>query len=564
MITLGIHDGHNATVALTIDGTIKYVIQEERISREKNFDGFPEKSISLILEKSGLKASDVDAVALNGLHQPKPMTRLERIDWFKGLDKAENKIKSSIKKVKNITDLYAAINNKTRISQLTEMGFKKENISFHDHHRCHAVAAYCGSGFKDDVLVLTNDGAGDRVCATVSISKEGKLERIAEVHENHSIGLLYATFTFLTGMVPLEHEYKIMGMAPYADQKGARKVADEFHNMFEISSDGLTWKFVKGPSIYSSLLFFKEFMYLIRFDHLMAGLQVFIEEFLSNWVQACIKKTGAHNVALSGGTFMNVKANKVIRELPEVNNLFIFPSSGDESNSIGAAWSANIDKGIEQISGISDIYWGVEWTDDDILQHFNGFTFSDEVKLVKVSNPEHECAKLLAEGHVVARFNGREEFGARSLGNRAILGNPTNRNVIKEINELIKNRDFWMPFASSILDEDYGKYVFSDEKNDPYYMIMTYDTTKHAAEIEGGIHPYDRTVRPQLVTQAHNASYWSLLKEFKTLTGVGGLLNTSLNLHGLPLVHTPSDAFEVMEKSKLNHLVIGNYLLSKA
>jgi len=136
--------------------------------------------------------------------------------------------------------------------------------------------------------------------------------------------------------------------------------------------------------------------------------------------------------------------------------------------------------------------------------------------------------------------------------------------VIKTINELIKNRDFWMPFASSILDTDIERYVQINDKNNPYYMIMTYDTKEAACkELPGGIHPYDKTVRPQLVTKEHNESYWQLINEFKKLTGIGGLLNTSLNLHGLPLVHTPEHAFEVIDESKLEFLAIGDYWITK-
>ena len=565
MKILGIHDGHNSTASLMTDGKVKWVIQEERLRHEKNYDGFPSRAIEKILVKERLMPSEIDAIIFNGNHQPKAMSRLERVEAYKRLDRTTSRLKAKLKYLKVVDDLHRGVSNQVRIANATQMGFDRSKINFVDHHAAHASAAYYGYGnYDDDVLILTNDGAGDRLCASISIGSKGKIERISEVHENHSIGLIYAMFTFLTGMVPLEHEYKIMGMAPYADMKGARKIADDFHSMFNVSGNGLTWEFTKGKSIYQSMAFFKDFMCLKRFDHLMGGLQIFVEEFLTSWVKSAISETNIRKVALSGGTFMNVKANKAIMELAEIEELFIYPSCGDESNAIGVMYKhfAEISD-YRKIEKLEDIYFGVEWSNEDILKSFNSCAFEGKYTIDKLSNIEHTTAKILAQGNVVARFKGREEFGARSLGNRAILGNPSSSDVIKTINELIKNRDFWMPFASSILDTDIEKYVNINAKNVPYYMIMTYDTKEEAEDIVGGIHPYDRTVRPQLVTASHNKSYWNVLNEFKELTGIGGILNTSLNLHGLPLVHSPEDAFEVLEKSKLKYLAIEDYLITK-
>jgi len=565
MKVIGIHDGHNATASLLVDGKIKWVIQEERIKHEKNFDGFPSGSIKKILELEGVEPSEIDAVVLNGKHQPKPMSRLERIDAYKNLSGKKSGIKSTLKKVNKIADLYASLNNSHRLRHCENLGFEKNKISFVNHHKAHAATVYyANNNFDDDILVLTNDGSGDRVCATISIGRKGELDKIQEVHEDHSIALMYAMFTFLTGMVPLEHEYKIMGMAPYADMKGARKVADEFHSMFKVSDDGLTWEFIKGESIFQSKDFFENFMYLKRFDHLMAGLQVFVEEFLAAWVKAAIKHTGISKIALSGGIFMNVKANQTIMNLPEVEEVFIFPSCGDESNAIGVAYDYYARNGnFTKIEKLTDVYFGIELTNQEVKSAFDNYSFDSNYTVKYIEDIEDRCAEILAQGNVIARFKGREEFGARSLGNRAILGNPSSPEVIKTINELIKNRDFWMPFASSILDEDIDRYVHLNDKYESFYMIMTYDTKEEAKEIIGGIHPYDKTVRPQLVTKEQNESYWRLINNFKRLTGIGAVLNTSLNLHGLPLVYSPEDAFEVLEKSKLKYLAIENYLITK-
>jgi len=225
--------------------------------------------------------------------------------------------------------------------------------------------------------------------------------------------------------------------------------------------------------------------------------------------------------------------------------------------------------GQKNLLPLEDIYFGVEWNDDEIKHRFEKYSFKNyRYEIKKYEDIEREIARLLAEGHIVARFKGREEFGARALGNRSLLADASRPGVVKEINEMIKNRDFWMPFACSILEEDMARYIHNWEKwsnkNKPYYMIMSFDTTSEAhQDLAGGIHPYDKTVRPQLAKKIHNYSYHYLISEFKSLRGIGGLLNTSLNLHGLPLVHSPEDAFYLMENSSLKYLAIGDYLISK-
>jgi carbamoyltransferase len=564
---LGIHDGHNASVALLEDGSVKWLLQEERMRREKNYDGFPDMALKKILELENLTARDIDYVAMNGLYMPSPMNRTQLLSTFASYGRIASRIKGRLKSIPLIDGLKRSKNRARRLERLQTYGFDETKVRFVDHHVCHASSAYFGYGkFDEAVLVLTNDGAGDRICSSVSIGEGGSLRKLAVVDENHSIGLLYAMFTFLTGMVPLEHEYKLMGMAPYADAKGVRKVADALHDMFRFGDGGLTWEFTKGPSIYTSREYFKDFIYLKRFDHLMGGLQLFTEEFLVAWTRNAIKATGIRKLAVAGGTFMNVKANQKLMELDEVDEIFVFPSCGDESNAYGAA--SNIYSSIgdyRKLEKLSTVYWGVEWSDEAIKKAYQNYNFQHQYTIEYSDDIEMKVASVLADGDVVARFKGREEFGARSLGNRAIIANPSKPEVIKEINEMIKCRDFWMPFASSVLAESMSDYVeWNSSKNHPYYMIMTYDTKPLAhTQIAGGIHPYDKTVRPQCVKAEHNESYWRLINRFKELTGIGGILNTSLNLHGLPLVYSPEDAFEVIEKSGLKHLAIGHYFVSQ-
>lgn len=569
MKILGIHDGHNASAALMIDGEIKYVVQEERLTNEKNKSGFPYNSIELILKKANLKAEEIDFIGFNGNYMPKPYARGQNLAIYNSFLKRStinfSLLKRKLRYAPLLSTIYENKNKKSRIKLAEDLGFIKSKIKFLDHHLLHASTAYYGNGnFSEDVLVFTNDGSGDRNCGTVSVGKNGKLKRVAQIDARHSVGALYAIFTYLFGMTPLEHEYKIMGMAPYVDKKYSRIIADELHTMFTFSEDGLTWEFNKGYSVFTSMKMLQKFMLLKRFDSLMGGLQLFIEEFLVRWVKSAIHKTGINNIALSGGTFMNVKANQLLMELDEVNSIFVYPSCGDESNSIGAAYYLYSEyEDHNKIKKLEDIYFGISYTNGEIKKAIDSYSFKHKYTIDFIENIEEKSAQLLKEGYVVARFKDREEFGARSLGNRAIMADPSNPNIIREINEMIKSRDFWMPFASSILDTDIERYVITNKKAEPYYMILTYNTKKAADEIIAGIHPYDRTVRPQKITKGHNNGYWNLINEFKKLSGIGGVLNTSLNLHGLPLVHTPKDAFHVLENSKLKILAIENYLIQK-
>jgi len=292
--------------------------------------------------------------------------------------------------------------------------------------------------------------------------------------------------------------------------------------------------------------------------------QKFTEAVLLEWVRNCIRETGLHRLALGGGVFMNVKANKLIMELPEVQELFVYPSCGDETNAIGAAYSVYAEKaGTAKMTPLQDLYWGPEFSDEEVEQALRRFRFRTPVRYGRDVPIEPRVARLLAGGNIVARYKGREEFGARSLGNRSILADPRNTNVVREINEAIKARDFWMPFCPSVLAERSADYLVNPKGVRAPYMILSFDTTGGGSELRAGIHPFDRTARPQEVSAEWNPDYHALIKEFERLTGVGAVLNTSFNLHGFPIVSRPEDALDVLDRSGLRHLAIGNWLVSK-
>ena len=544
-------------------------MQEERLTRIKNHDTFPSKAIKHVLQFKGLMPNDIDAVAFNGFHMPKNATKLESLKEFYESQSVKTYIKRIIKKTP-VNSLYKFKRRIERINSLKSLGFTKSKILFVEHHMAHASAAYWGSPWREKVLIITNDGAGDDLCATINIGDMNEIKRMYLISEDNSIALIYAMITFLMGMVPNEHEYKLMGLAPYATSDKITLVYKKFRDLVEFGNGGLTWRWKKGaPHTYYSYNFFLKLLKRDRFDLIAAGLQKFTEDFLIEWIRNVVKIIGIRRIAFSGGIFMNVKANKRISELSEVEDIFVFPSSGDESNAIGAAFWAYAEECKKQnksidIEPIGPIYLGAGCNDVEIRNTLKGFDFKN-IQVKESHDIEKEVAELLAKDKVVARCKGRMEFGARALGNRSILANPSNLDIKKIINDSIKMRDFWMPFAPSILQEDESLYLVNPKRIKSPYMMLSFETNKqNRNKIIAAIHPYDYTARPQIVYKEWNPDYYHLISEFKKLTGIGAVLNTSFNLHGYPIVYTPSDAIKVFVRSGLRYLALGNFLLSKS
>jgi len=565
---IGIHDSHNAAVALIEDGAVKFAIQEERLARVKNIDCFPERSVKAALKYFGYSAQDIDYIAFNGNHQPFNRTRAELLSAFRSSSTFKATFRGFLRSVGFLNNMHRKRRRTDRVSQLGLVGFPQEKARFVEHHRAHATAAYYGSGWADDgdpVLVLTCDGSGDDLCATVSIGKDGKLERIAGLEESHSLGIFYAQVTTVLGMMPNEDEHKVMGMAPYASKKHDHRLKCLFSFP---TTESLFWQRAQGvPNAYHSHRFVRDLLEHERFDRTSASIQQLAEDVLAEWVRRAIKRTGIRRLALSGGVFMNVKANKVIAELDEVDQLFIFPSCGDETNTVGAAWACWLDElaargETGRVTPVADLYWGPGYDVEDVekaLADKPGQGYSVE----KPENMAAEVAKLLADGQVVARYYGRMEFGARALGNRSILADPRDYTVVNQINEMIKCRDFWMPFAPAVLDRRLDDYIVNPKHIKAPYMILAFDSSERRNEYPAAIQPFDKSARPQEVFREWNPGYYAIIEEFEKLTGRGIILNTSFNLHGHPIVCTPGEALDVFLRSGLNHLILGDYLCHK-
>ena len=586
MRVLGIHDGHSSSAALIEDGKVVAAIQEERLTRNKNQGGFPHHAIQEVLKIGGCSLTDLDAAAFCGYSTVfKHNTREEGIaSTHRKFEPIRHNFMRRFEiKVRGIRNtVWPGLRQRhrekdrkkkqrQRRSPLAQQGFPLDKIHFVEHHQCHAAAAYYGQGdMNEPVLVITCDAAGDSLCASVQLGQHAQMERLAQVPRADAVAMIYGLITYYLGFVPLEHEYKLMGMAPYAsDSRQAKSICDYFHSLFRFVPDQpLLWQRTPGtPPTFKLGPVLKEILAYKRFDHIAGGLQKFTEEFMRQWIHNVVQATGVGKLALSGGIFMNVKLNKLIMELPDVESLFVFPSCGDESNSIGAAWEvyANLAQAQNQpiaSQPLGPVYWGGGFSDAEVEQAIAAYAFTKKVEVRHYENIEQQCAELLARGQVVARFKGRMEFGARALGNRSILADPGNWQTIHRINAMIKKRDFWMPFAPSMLAECADDYIVNSKAQAAPYMILAFDAKPGNVEtIVAATHPYDKSCRPQIVEKSHNPGYHRLLTHYRELTGHGAILNTSFNLHGFPIVYRPQEALQVFDNSGLKYLAIENFLV---
>ncbi|MBU1894294.1 MAG: hypothetical protein KJ983_00570, partial [Candidatus Omnitrophica bacterium] len=435
------------------------------------------------------------------------------------------------------------------------LGVERNKIRFIDHHTCHAHYAYYGSPFLgEDSIVITLDGWGDGRNQTVWKASNDGLELLAESCQN-DVGRVYKMATLILGMRPDEHEYKVMGLAPYAKKSYCQGPFDVIKDISQVEDMKIVYK-NRPEDLFSYL---KKHWEEYRFDNIAAAVQLYVETLAKELIEDVVKKTGIKKIVLSGGISMNVKMNMAIAELPCVSSLFVCGSGGDESLSLGGCYYLN--RKNKNNRPVESLCIGYDVKDD--LRSIGEEFVSDRYNVNKnVSNAE--VARLLARGHIIARVCDCAEFGARALGNRSILADPSKNDVVQKINRMIKRRDFWMPFALSILEEYTDEYILNPKKIKAPFMALAFSTFPDLyRNIHAGTHPYDKTVRPQFVSKKTSTGYYNLIEEFRQLTGIPALLNTSFNLHGEPIVNDVKDSLRAFELSGLDHLLIEDTLVSK-
>jgi carbamoyltransferase len=592
---LGLHDGHDCSAAVMIDGKVISAAQEERFSGLKMDCGYPEKAIEACLRLAGVSAVDLDEVVVATENYLPVLTKLKRdtvfsiedhvteqYKFWKPLKQGETPSYWDIYKDRDdldfdspyptddYMDYYLSPEDKVKVAEIRltsiaeKLGIPRSKIRIINHEICHVYYAYYASPLRGDTLALTADSFGDHSNGTVSLISNSSQEYLDTTDENY-IARVYRYITLLLGLKPLHHEYKVMGLAPYANSYEIAKCKEAFSMIQKLEGTKIRLD-QKPPDLF---FHFKEILECHRFDGIAGALQEWTEDVLCEWLANSINETGRSNVVFSGGVAQNIKACKSMAEIDGVSDFYVAPAAGDTSIPIGACYFAtweNLKKTKGDVGSIKDlenIYLGTDFSDADVRASLEKNRAQERYTISESVTPDR-IAGLLESGKIIGRCSGRMEFGMRSLGNRSILADPRNPDTVKKINDAIKYRDFWMPFTPSILSERADDYIVNPKKLKSPYMTMAFDSTKLAQEhLAAAMHPADMTVRPQILEKQKNPEYHAIISEFEKRTGVGGVLNTSFNLHGHPIVLGPDESLFTMANSDLDAVVIGNFLVEK-
>lgn len=604
MLILGINDSHDASACLIKNGQLLAVMPEERIVRSKNVASLPIHAIKQICKSSKIKFSDIDCVALatkkshhlnfwnvNQDFSSKDWLKFNEDYYYKLIYKKKKlKIRSLFPKYKpsvkmgyqlskipfKTSDECTSNDHKNllnlRINTISEyLGINKKKILLFDHHECHALYGYYSNNIdlnSKKTVIVTSDAGGDGTYETVSTIEKGKYRLVSKGRGN-LIGVIYATITILLGMNPVRHPYKVMGLAPYASELQKKISRNIFLNSLKVKK----LNFKKDKKMKDYFVYFKDKLIGQRFDGIAGGLQDFVEIRLVEWFKEIYKKTKSNHYIFSGGVANNVKANKVLIDQSFVKSLYVPPGPGDESISIGACYAALAKKfGYSNlrkyIKPIKNAYLCSKIEKGDLKKFDNNKFVKKNFKKIRDENLK-KTAKVLSRGNIVFFCQGNMEFGQRALGHRSILSDPSKLEQVKKLNDTIKRRDFWMPFTPSILDEDYNKYVNNPKNIQSDFMTICFESKAIAKKhFCAAIHPYDFTIRPQRVSKQNCLKYYKLIKEFKKLTGIGGLLNTSLNVHDKPIINQPTDIIkEILTGKKkiknINYIFIEDFLYER-
>jgi carbamoyltransferase len=569
MKVLGIADGLNSGAALLEDGKILYAVNEERLIRAKMASGFPRESICKVLEDTHTQPREIHAIAIAMVNDFFRKKAVPYDGWFL---RDQARVKEALLSVSSqftsvlgarpfMQDSYYRLKHhlgKTRRNGLLELlrqdwGFTCP-IEFVDHHLAHACSAYYTAGVAD-AAVITMDGAGDNCSSHVYQVKDGRFRKLWKVDSFNSLGNYYGYITHICGFKAHKHEGKITGLAAY----GAPIYADLLRQFITYEAGSTInrgqvfyWAAVKAIQKALPLSYKKE--------DLAASIQQVLEDVGCEYIGHWLRKSGCADLVLAGGVFANVKLNQRIHQLEGVSSLFIHPAMGDEGLALGAAFAvaAKQDMNVRS-TALEDVYLGPDFTDHEIEKALEGAGMPAQY----VGDVERNIAELLARGRVVARFDGRMEYGPRALGNRSILYQATDPTVNDWLNKRLRRTEF-MPFAPVTLEEfaDQCYFGLNGARQAARFMTITVNCTDWMKQHCPAVVHVDGTARPQLLARKTNPGYYRILDEYRKLTGLPTLINTSFNLHEEPIVCSPSDALRSFSEGELDYLALGNYLVA--
>lgn len=556
---LGIWDGHDSGAALLVDGAIVAAVNEERFSRRKLEVRFPAAAIRRCLDMASLTPAGVDVIAASTTDPAKAIGRsfptakeryyrIRRRTARPGLATVFGKRAKYWLTEWGPNVLSRGISRMFLTRELTRLGFQATSLQLYDHHFCHAVAAASTCGF-DRALVLTVDGVGDGVAATVSVLDGGRLSLLARTPAQASPGIFFEHVTNLLNMRELEDEGKVMALAAYAPSIDCNPLADL------IRADGLRFRTAApGHALKGRLAHIQWAVPNEQFAQMAQGA---LEAATIAVVGNAIARTGIRNLVLSGGVASNIQINRRIRTMNEVDDVFVFPHMGDGGLALGAALACATEaQGIREVD-LQGAALGPEFSAGDIRSAIEaaGLSFDEPPSIVAA------VAALLSQGRIVMWFQGRMEYGPRALGQRSILAradDPANRD---RLNLILKRRVWYQPFCPSILESD-AKRLLCDWKGRPdRFMTMGYTVREECRRALAAVIGVDGTCRPQIVADDGRGLWPDLLREVKRQIGVGAVLNTSFNIHGEPLVCAPAEAVDVFRRSGADALACGPFLV---
>ncbi len=517
------------------------MVEEERLNRVKfSPRTFPLLSVKFCLERAGINLSEVDHVAI-GLYGPLKCSLPNLINGQPFLFSIA-------------ATAYLLIQNTYNILKIPFSIFRKVP-SFHDHHTCHAYSVYFCSNLQES-MIISWDGSGGNNAGFLGYIKGNDLTVYHEISNSNSWGNMYSTVTGLLGFNPHSDEYKVMGLASFG-------MPDEQPLHFiKLSSVGLPY--IDRSSYKSYLSYLKKNIDrsnpMSQFSkNVAATLQASIEFVGMSYLLWLKNKTNSKNLCISGGVSLNCTLNGKLKRSGLIENLMTNPAAWDSGTALGAALKRHIELTDNRPEvGFDSPYWGPEFSNSQILNvlkinNVNNYRISNDVC--------KEVAELINRGQIVGWFQGRTEIGPRSLGNRSILGNPSIDEMKDLINIKVKGREPWRPFAPSIMEEYLDEYL--ECGSDSPYMQMTFSAKElMKANISSALH-VDGTCRPHTVSKKTNPLFWKLIDEFRKISGVPVLLNTSFNLSDEPIVNSPEDAIKTFYRCGLDFLIMNNIIIKK-
>lgn len=571
---LGLNAYHgDAAAALVVDGELVAAAEEERFNRIKHVAGFPSLAARWCLEEAGVRPEDLDHVAVS--RDPRANVGQKLLRTIRHGASARY-LKARLQNAAKIRDAKTALADALGI----DTGALRAQVHNVEHHQTHVASAFFVSPF-DDAAILSVDGFGDFASTMTAVGHGNSYEVVDRVLFPHSLGIFYAALTQWLGFPHYGDEGKVMGLAPYGDpepyMKAMRDVVRTTGDLFELNLDyfthdkegvDMTWdegsprigrifseKLVEtfGPAREPSGEMTK------HYEDVAAALQKRLEEVYLHVVVGLQQRTGLTDLCLAGGVALNAVANGRIRPETGFDGLYVQPAAGDSGTAVGAAyyvWNQELRQPRSFV--MKHAFTGPEYSDAEVEEAVSqaglqATRLDDDALFPAV-------AERIAAGDVVGWFQGRMEFGPRALGHRSIVADPRAENMKDVLNARIKQREPFRPFAPSILAEAVGEW-FEQDYTSPF-MVLVYKTRTEKRRLIPAVNHVDDTGRVQSVERDVDPRYYRLIEEFDRQTGVPILLNTSFN-ENEPIVMTPAEALDTFQKTRMDTLVLGNYVLRR-